>query len=368
MKRLHAIVAPLGNRLKLLASTCRILGTSLRGGVIVCQTSLLRDETRDGLQLVQQPGLRSRPPDGSGAVVVFPAGDRGNGLVIGVHDGQSDTELLPGETELYAQGGAALRLRRGRQVEVEGDVAGDGNIADWRGSLELIRELFDSHVHPSAAGPTGPPTVPMRAEAGGGEDGGEETIQFVEVGTGPPPPPSSRVKGARYLDVGSGEVYELAESWSAVGSLQGPQGSLWLTGEGEPPGPSGREGDLYLDTLSGDVYSRDMHGWTLEASLLGPPGTTDHGEQTGLGDDDHPQYLTEDRALDWLESRSADDLPEGSTHLYLTPDERTKLEGGAGSGLDADTLRGNPPAAFALAVHTHVGGDIDGGVIDGGTP
>lgn len=46
-------------------------------------------------------------------------------------------------------------------------------------------------------------------------------------------------------------------------------------------------------------------------------GVTDHGALTGLGDDDHPQYHTDGRALTWLGTRSTTDLPEG-TNLYYT--------------------------------------------------
>lgn len=93
-----------------------------------------------------------------------------------------------------------------------------------------------------------------------------------------------------------------------------------------------------------------------------------HSDLTGLGADDHPQYHTEARALAWLGTRTADDLPQGATNLYLTAAERAKLVGGAGSGLDADTLRGLTPAAFAAAIHTHVGDEVVGGTLNGGAP
>jgi len=46
----------------------------------------------------------------------------------------------------------------------------------------------------------------------------------------------------------------------------------------------------------------------------------DHGDLSGLADDDHIQYHNDARALVWLDSRSTSDLPEG-TNLYYT-DER----------------------------------------------
>ena len=46
-------------------------------------------------------------------------------------------------------------------------------------------------------------------------------------------------------------------------------------------------------------------------------GTIEHGELSGLGDDDHNIYHTDGRALIWLGTRSTTDLPEG-TNLYYT--------------------------------------------------
>lgn len=49
-------------------------------------------------------------------------------------------------------------------------------------------------------------------------------------------------------------------SWERVDPAAGPTGppgTLWFTGEGPPadPYPGARTGDLYLDTLTGDVYT-----------------------------------------------------------------------------------------------------------------
>lgn len=48
----------------------------------------------------------------------------------------------------------------------------------------------------------------------------------------------------------------------------GERGSLWLTGEGPPPGGDpdvAQHGDMYLDTLSGDIWRYDatLGTWTL---------------------------------------------------------------------------------------------------------
>lgn len=48
-----------------------------------------------------------------------------------------------------------------------------------------------------------------------------------------------------------------------------------------------------------------------------------HGALAALDQDDHPQYHTDARALDWLGTRSSDDLGEGVEKLYFT-DERAR--------------------------------------------
>jgi Pentapeptide repeats (8 copies) len=51
----------------------------------------------------------------------------------------------------------------------------------------------------------------------------------------------------------------------------GERGSLWSTGNGAPTA-AGLNGDLYLDTATGDVYELVAGTWTLEANIKGPNG------------------------------------------------------------------------------------------------
>jgi hypothetical protein len=48
------------------------------------------------------------------------------------------------------------------------------------------------------------------------------------------------------------------------------------------------------------------------------PTGVDHGGLAGLGDDDHTQYHNDSRALTWLGTRTADDLPVGVTNKYYS--------------------------------------------------
>lgn len=51
-----------------------------------------------------------------------------------------------------------------------------------------------------------------------------------------------------------------------------------------------------------------------------------HDKLTELEDDDHPQYLTEARALTWLGTRTTGDLPAGEGVEYITDEDRAILD------------------------------------------
>jgi hypothetical protein len=59
----------------------------------------------------------------------------------------------------------------------------------------------------------------------------------------------------------------------AMGSPGAPgvRGSLWSTGSGAPTA-TGLNGDLYLDTATGNVYELVTGSWTMEANITGPQG------------------------------------------------------------------------------------------------
>jgi hypothetical protein len=58
---------------------------------------------------------------------------------------------------------------------------------------------------------------------------------------------------------------------------------------------------------------------------------TDHGNLTGLADDDHTQYLNSTRADTWLGTKTTDNLTEG-TKLYYTDERAQDAVGGMATG------------------------------------
>jgi hypothetical protein len=115
-----------------------------------------------------------------------------------------------------------------------------------------------------------------------------------------------QANGDLFLDTSTGNVYELvAGTWTLEGNIEGPagsigpigavgpqgpqgltgaqgatgatgsRGSIWNTGTGAPSVIGGQaNGDLYLDTASGNVYEVMAGTWTLEGNIEGPTGAT----------------------------------------------------------------------------------------------
>lgn len=66
--------------------------------------------------------------------------------------------------------------------------------------------------------------------------------------------------------------------YSAVGEKGDPgeDGAGFLSGTGAPAPGLGKDGDQYLENVSGDVYKKAAGVWSVETNLKGPQG--DHGE------------------------------------------------------------------------------------------
>ncbi len=117
-------------------------------------------------------GIAYCPPDGSDALVLFLGGNRQNGIVIGTENQAARIKnLKPGEAALYDNQGQAVYLTRGGiviegaglPVTINGDLTVTGQVSDLRGTLDALREAYDTHTHQvpgAAAGNTVLTTLP----------------------------------------------------------------------------------------------------------------------------------------------------------------------------------------------------------------
>ncbi len=59
-------------------------------------------------------------------------------------------------------------------------------------------------------------------------------------------------------------------------------GGKWLTGNGAPTATAGANGDSYIDTASGNMYSKATDAWSFTVSMKGPKG--ENGERGSAGE------------------------------------------------------------------------------------
>ncbi|AVL94510.1 collagen repeat protein [Moumouvirus australiensis] len=105
------------------------------------------------------------------------------------------------------------------------------------------------------------------------------------------PAPALGVDGDVYLNNLTGDLYrKIAGIWVLQTNLTGPQGdkgdkgdigSQIITGAGVPAPALGVDGDVYLNNLTGDLYSKIAGIWVLQTNLTGPQG--DKGDKGDLG-------------------------------------------------------------------------------------
>ncbi|MEI3612307.1 immunoglobulin-like domain-containing protein [Pseudogracilibacillus sp. SO30301A] len=184
--------------------------------------------------------------------------------------GEVNTEE-PGEYEVVytvsdAAGNRATETRIVHVVETEDP--GDGNGED-PGDGDNGEDPGDGNGEEPGDGDNGEDP---------GDGNGEETGGTWFTGEGAPQPTQGN-KGDLYLDTDTFDIYEKTdEDWQLIGNLKGEDGQdgidgvTWLIGEGAPGVNVGNYGDLYLDTISGDIYIKSEEGWEQVGNLQGPPG------------------------------------------------------------------------------------------------
>jgi len=104
--------------------------------------------------------------------------------------------------------------------------------------------------------------------------------------------------------------------------------------------------------LQGQVLVKASNAWGDFKWANQPVVLTVHAQLSGLGADDHPQYLTVGRANIWYSTKTTDDLPEGRSNKYMVL---------AGSGTACTAARSDHAhAQYAAVGHTHRLTDVAG--------
>ena len=94
------------------------------------------------------------------------------------------------------------------------------------------------------------------------------------------PSAGNGANGDLYLNTTTGDVYEKASgNWSVTGNIKGAAGtagaagSKWFSNPGAPSAGTGVDTDFYLNTTNGDVYQKTSGAWLLVTNLKGAAGT-----------------------------------------------------------------------------------------------
>lgn len=128
-----------------------LIGTIKRTGNKALQVLGLSGELVDDVPLYQQVGFASWLPKDTEVIMLPMGGKARNFVIVGGRDAVA-IELKEGETVVYNQHGVELRLLKDKikvntDLEVDGDIKATGDVADKTGTMQAIRQVYNSHGH-----------------------------------------------------------------------------------------------------------------------------------------------------------------------------------------------------------------------------
>ena len=175
---------------------------------------------------------------------------------------------------LTLNGDSTMIVKQGDPFEDPGATAQDNYDGDLTDQIEVSGDVDTNTI--------GTYTLTYTvSDSVGNETTVERIVEVVEpfgswlTGEGAPSDDIGR-NGDLYLDKLTGDIYKRnPQTWEKISNLKGDdgkQGSAILTGSGAPSADDGNVGDLYFNTATGDVYEKTADGWSKIANLQGPAG------------------------------------------------------------------------------------------------
>lgn len=139
MELVRKYVSPIRQRIALMVGrgVVKVVYDGTVSSLQAVQVTLLAEEVRDKVERLQNYGFTSNPKAGAECVVVFPAGDRGHGVIIAVDDRRYRvTGLAPGESAHYSDEGDFAAFKRGREYHVR------SNKFQFQGATDELMDLI----------------------------------------------------------------------------------------------------------------------------------------------------------------------------------------------------------------------------------
>lgn len=136
------------------------LGIVARAGA-KAQIQGLADEVMDEMEIYQQVGFSSWIPEKSRVVILPLMGKSSRSIIIASTEAPVMISVEEGETCIYDQFGHQILLHKDGikikgDVEIVGDLKTTGQVSDVKGSMQVMRDAYNSHVHGNSPRPSPP--------------------------------------------------------------------------------------------------------------------------------------------------------------------------------------------------------------------
>lgn len=119
IRTLERAMRPLKNRVMLMISRAVIESVDDSMKMQLVKLSILKGETKDGVERMQNFGFSSNPPAGSEALVVFVAGNREHGVVVAADDRTKRIkDLAEGESVFFNAAGDKIHIKADGTIEL----------------------------------------------------------------------------------------------------------------------------------------------------------------------------------------------------------------------------------------------------------
>lgn len=132
------------------------LGIVARAGSSVLQLKGFADEVLQDTEHYQHIGFSSHIPKDAQVVVLPLQGKTSKAIVIATKGGTITVDIGSGETCIYDQFGHSVWLKKDG-THIKGDLFVNGEVKDKTGTMQQIRDTYNSHTH----GNTPPPNQQM---------------------------------------------------------------------------------------------------------------------------------------------------------------------------------------------------------------